>query len=89
MTIELFILGAYFLFLLSLMYLANNIGYYANHTEQFVKTIGYNLRDLPRVDYTEEDSDLSESTASEEENLSLRNRRDKNPVSRIISEILD
>lgn len=93
MTIEYIFLGMYFLFLLSLMMLANNVKYVAEHpvTERLINKIRYNLRDVPRVDYKElsdDESSPSDNEVSEEE-FTLRNRRDTNPISRIIEEALN
>lgn len=91
---------------MGLIYGANNIHFIANHptTEQFVDTIRYNLRALPRVDYTEvvseeensEDdgySSPSEEHSEQDENpeilaTGLKRRRDPNVFSRIVEETL-
>lgn len=92
--LEQMILGAYALFLLTLLYLAINIHYYTTYgkAEYRVERTMYNLREIPRVDYTEvsseEEEEYEEVSSEEEENPTPRNRRDKNPVSRILEEAL-
>ncbi len=77
------------------MYMANNVNRIANHpmTEQIANKLRYNLRDIPRVDYTELSSDEgdqeSTSESESESEPTLRQRRDPNPMSRMISESLD
>ena len=64
--------------------------------EHIVDKVRYNLRDIPRVDYTQFMSDDSQSEsqeaaseASEEESdePSVRKRRDRNPMGRILEEV--
>ena len=93
MPIEFVVLLCYFFFIFGLIYMANNVNQIADHpmTEQIVNKFRYNLRDVPRVDYTEPVSDESEqeSDSAHESYSALRQRRDPNPISRIISEGLN
>ena len=96
MFIEVTILMSYFVFIIGLIYMANHMNQIANHpmTEQIISKFRYNLRDVPRVDYKElssdEDDQMSTSSSDTEQNEDsvLRQRRDPNPVSRILSEAL-
>jgi hypothetical protein len=97
MFIEAAILISYFTFIFGLIYMANHMNQVANHpmTEQIVNKFRYNLRGVPRVDYKElssdEDDQMSTSSSDTEQNedSTLRQRRDPNPVGRIIEETLD
>lgn len=93
-----FMLFAYFMFLFGLFYMARNVEQVAQHPmmEGLVDKVRYNLRDIPRVDYTQFMSDDSQSEsqevtpeASEEESdePSVRKRRDRNPMGRILEEV--
>jgi hypothetical protein len=73
------------------MVMANNVNRIANHpmTEQIANKLRYNLRDIPRVDYTELSSDEGDQESTSESESTLRQRRDPNPMSRMISESFD
>ena len=76
--------------------MANHMTQVANHpmTERIVNKFRYNLRDVPRIDYKElssdEDDQMSTSSAeSEPEESVVRQRRDPNPMARVVNEALD
>ena len=97
MYIEAAILISYFTFIFGLIYVANHMNQVANHpmTEQIINKFRYNLRDIPRVDYKElssdEDDQMSTSSSDTEQtqDSTVRQRRDPNPMSRIIDEALN
>ncbi len=93
-------LAAYFMFLFGMMYMSWNVERVAQHPtlEYVVDKVRYNLRDLPRVDYTEflNDSDsgaeeegeaASEASEEESDEPSVRKRRDRNPVGRMLEQV--
>jgi cytoskeletal protein RodZ len=104
MSYEYTILFGYFLFIVGLIYMANNVEFLAEHptTQAICNTFRYNLRDVPRINYKEISSDESESesdtesipeseSATEDEPTvnEVHHRRDRIPMSRIVSELLD
>lgn len=70
----------YFMFLGGILFLAWNVERVARDPiiEAVVNKVRYNLREIPRVDYTEMSSD------SEEEQVVVKRRRDRNPIGRMI-----
>lgn len=91
---------AYFMFLFGLIYMSWNVDRVAQHPmmESLVEKVTYNLRDIPRVNYKEissdeegsqSDSQEAASEASEEESdaPSVRKRRDRNPMGRILEQV--
>ena len=98
------VLYAYMMLLLGLMFLVNHVPEVAEAADNYVRTKTYNLRDIPRVNYKEESESESESEEemedcdcdsaaaavhSEDEKLTLRRRRQTNPLGRILDEAFD
>lgn len=71
MSYESIIVAIYFTFLFALLYASRNVQRIAEHpkTQAVFEKITYNLRKLPRVDYTEILSDEDEEEEQEEEGL--------------------
>lgn len=91
-------LSAYFLFLFSLIYMSRNVEKVAQHPlmENVADKVRYNLRNIPRVDYTEissEDSQsesqevTSEFSQEESDEPSLRKRRNRNAITNLLDQI--
>ena len=78
---EMIVLVAYFIFLLGLMYAANNIQQirYSQVAEQAIENVLYNLRDLPRVNYKEssENENVSDND-NDNENDNVSENEDEN-----------
>ena len=83
MTYEYYIMSAYFIFIFALLYAVRNVeNIAANPTVHHVmEKVSYNLRDIPRVNYTEPSSDEDEP---EEVKKVVRLRRERNAYSRIL-----
>jgi hypothetical protein len=90
-------LGIYFTFLLVLIFSVQNVDAIANSeaAQKIAEKIKYNLRDIPRVNYREpqSDEDVSDQSDEEQEDASsveiseagcVRRRRDPNPLSRML-----
>ena len=90
-------LSAYFMFLFGMIYMSWNVPRVAQNPalEALVDKIRYNLRDLPRVDYTEftnetdsqEEEAASEASEEESDEPSVRKRRDRNPIANLLDHI--
>lgn len=93
MYLELLVLVFYLAMLYSMVFAVQHVEFIANHprTEQLVHKITYNLRNVPRVNYKEVSSEeeMSESSEEDVKEQELRRRRDPNPMSRIIEEVLN
>lgn len=75
MTLEFIVLFSYFLFLFGLLVAANNIPRIAAHpaAEALTEKIRYNLRDIPRVDYSELSSEEEVDENESQSDTSLDN----------------
>ena len=92
-------LGFYFVFLFGMMFMTWNIERVAQHPvmETFADKIRYNLRDIPRVNYAEDDTSSEEDATPEaseeesevesEEEVVRKRRRDPNPMARMMEEV--
>lgn len=82
------VLISYFMFLSGIFYTIRNVQNVAYHplTEALADKVHYNLRDIPRVDYTEpsSDSDSSDSFEETEESTLKKRHHDRNPMSRLM-----
>jgi hypothetical protein len=96
------VLYAYMMLLLGLMFLVNHVPEVAEAADNYVRSKTYNLREIPRVNYKEESESESEeemedcdcdsaaaAVHSEDEKLTLRRRRQTNPLGRILDEAFD
>ena len=98
------ILYAYMVMIMGLLILVNHVPEVANSTEEYIRKKNYNLRDLPRVNYKEvssdDEDDMVDAKEDEEENSMtsesenedtpvLRNRRERNPMGRMLDEVLN
>jgi hypothetical protein len=91
----------YFMFLFGMFYMTRNVEQIAQNrmmealVQKLQDNVPYNLRDIPRVDYTEPTTSDEEGTseASEEESevepeqVICKRRRDPNPIGRMIEEV--
>lgn len=91
-------LGIYFTFLLLLLFSVQNVETIANSAaaQRVAEKIQYNLRDLPRINYREpqSDEDLSDQSDGEQEDASseeiaeaeplVKRRREPNPLARML-----
>ena len=98
MMYESIVLFSYFLFLFGLLYASRNITQIAEHPASIeaMKRVAYNLRAIPRVDYRESSSDEEmsqeevaspmdiDSPSETPSDTELRQRRDRNPVGRML-----
>jgi hypothetical protein len=84
MYYESIIMGIYFGFLFTLFFFSQNVQRIADHprTQAVVQKMAYNLRELPRVDYTE----LSSEEESEEEELQEHKEYDSEEESEDLEE---
>lgn len=100
MYLEVLVLVFYLAMLYSMVFAVQNVEFIANHprTEQIVNKITYNLRNAPRVNYKEVSSEEEMSESSDEDLVAssvpekeqeVHRRRDPNPMSRIIEEVLN